>query len=57
MTQEPTIISITHHGNKFEAQLNWDASLEDVFSSLRGLLLSAGWSIDCIDEFIKLLED
>ena len=41
---EPAIISITHYGRKFTAELPCDSSIGEVCDALKGLLKSAGYA-------------
>ena len=51
-TEQKTKISITHHGDKFKAELAWDANLENVFDAFMGLLNAAGFHPDSIKDMI-----
>jgi len=57
MTPEsPLIITIEHHGRKYIAELPWDAVMDDVVHALRGLLVSDGWAIETVDNYIPIPE-
>jgi len=51
--QEPTIISITHYGRKFAAELPWDSSIGELCDALKGLLKGAGYADATVNEHIK----
>jgi hypothetical protein len=50
---EPTIISITHYGRKFTAELPCDASLGELCDALKGLLKACGYADETVNEHIK----
>jgi len=50
---EPVIISITHYGRKFTAELPCDVSLGELFDVLKGLLKAAGYADETVNEHIK----
>jgi hypothetical protein len=50
---ESTIISITHYGRKFTAELPCDSSIGEVCDALKGLLKAAGYGDETVNEHIK----
>jgi hypothetical protein len=50
---EPAIISITHYGRKFIAELPCDVSLGELCDALKGLLKAAGYADETVNEHIK----
>ena len=54
--ESPLIITIEHHGRKYIAELPWDAVMDDVVHALRGLLVSDGWAIETVDNYIPIPE-
>ena len=51
--QEPVIISITHYGRKFTAELPWDSSIGEVCDALKGLLKACEYGDEIVNEHIK----
>lgn len=45
---DPMIITVKHHGKTFTAELPWDASLDDIFEAINGLLVADGWQSDWV---------
>jgi|688.fasta_scaffold685610_3 hypothetical protein len=57
-TPEPSIISISSHGDKFTAEIAWDASVDDMFNAFRGLMICAGYHPGSIENYtIELAEE
>jgi len=52
-TPEPFQLTIKHYDVKVTIELPWDTSLEEVFNTLRGALVAAGWSSSQFDSEIK----
>lgn len=52
-TPEPFQLTIKHYHVKVTVELPWDTSLEEVFNSLKGALIAAGWSSSQFDSEIK----
>ena len=50
---EQTIVTISHHGRKFTAELPWDSSIGEVCDALKGLLKSAGYADETVNKHIK----
>jgi len=50
---EPTIVTISHYGRKFTAELPWDSSIGEVCDALKGLLKAAGYADATVNEHIK----
>lgn len=48
----PFRITIESHGNKYTAELPWDATMEAIAEALRGLLVAATWDITQVEEYI-----
>lgn len=53
---EPVRITIQHNGRTYSAELPWDADLEDVTIALRGLLVSSGWNMETVLQYLHLPE-
>ena len=50
---ESTIISVTHYGRKFTAELPCDVSLGELCDALKGILKAAGYIDEIVNEHIK----
>jgi hypothetical protein len=50
---EPTIVTISHYGRKFTAELPCDTSLGELCDALKGLLKAAGYADATVNEHIK----
>ena len=50
---ELTIVTISHYGRKFTAELPCDSSIGEVCDSLKGLLKAAGYADETVNEHIK----
>jgi hypothetical protein len=50
---EQTIVTISHYGRKFTAELPWDSSIGEVCDALKGLLKAAGYADETVNEHIK----
>jgi hypothetical protein len=51
--QEPTIVTISHYGRKFSAELPWDSSIGELADALKGLFKAAGYADEIVNEHIK----
>jgi hypothetical protein len=51
--QEPTVVTISHYGRKFTAELLCDVSLGELADALKGLLKAAGYADETVNEHIK----
>lgn len=49
----PVRITIESHGRTYMAELPWDADLTDVFTAMRGLLVSAEFDVESIDRYLN----
>jgi hypothetical protein len=56
-TEKPTKVTIESHGRTFSAELPWDVGITELTLALRGLMISAGWPVELVDEYIKTNED
>jgi len=50
---EPTIVTISHYGRKFTAELPCDSSIGEVCNALKGLLKAAGYPDELVNDYIK----
>ena len=50
---EPTIITISHYGKKFTAELPSDVAIGELCDALKGLLKACGYANETINEYIK----
>jgi hypothetical protein len=50
---EQTIVTISHYGRKFSAELPCDSSIGEVCDALKGLLKAAGYADETVNEHIK----
>jgi hypothetical protein len=50
---EPTIITISHYGKKFTAELPSDVSMGELCEALKGLLKACGYADETVNEYIK----
>jgi hypothetical protein len=50
---EQTIVTISHYGRKFTAELPCDVSLGELADALKGLLKAAGYADETVNEHIK----
>jgi len=50
---EQTIVTISHYGRKFTAELPCDVSLGELCDALKGLLKAAGYADATVNEHIK----
>jgi len=50
---ELTVVTITHYGRKFAAELPCDVSLGELCDALKGLLKAAGYADETVNEHIK----
>lgn len=55
--EKPTKITIESHGRTFSAELPWDVGITEFTLAIKGLLISAGWSVELVDEYIKTNEE
>ena len=57
---KPTILSIEHNGNKFTAELSWDADMEDLTNAFYTLCIGATFPhtlvIRGIKEFLEEMD-
>lgn len=46
-------ITIEFYGNKFTAEISEESSMDEIMPIIRGLLITAGFHENTIDEYIK----
>jgi hypothetical protein len=50
---EQTIVTISHYGRKFTAELPSDVSMGELCDALKGLLKACGYADETVNEHIK----
>lgn len=50
---ENTILTIEHAGNKFSAEMNWDADMDDLLDAFYGACVACTWNPKTILEGMR----
>jgi hypothetical protein len=54
---ESTIVTISHYGRKFTAELPCDVTMPELADAIRGLIKAAGYGDELVNGFIPYVSD